>query len=194
MKEKENIGFIPNIFADVKYIMLDLFDEGKNEVSTTDVYDMLRESFTDADFTRSDINDILCTLCKNGDIVQVKTDKAEYIWKKPDSKETKKESKKSSKKNAKAKAQEEEVEEDGGCLQYATKHKAETDKGDVIFYTIDPSKFDEKTAKGFWVATSDEAMDIYLFENTLTKKEVVALVMQLVDMEDEEGIEVKKNF
>lgn len=191
--------FLPNFPADVKYVVLDMLSEQENSediaVTTTEVHKRLESAFETA-LSRSLVNDILCHLCTEGVIAQGDMDSAEYVWipvkeeKKP-KKATPKEEK--TKKTEKEEAKQSSDKAPQKKLKFATKKVVDTDRGQIVFYTVQPDKFNADEFKGWWIGTSDEALEVYLFSKELKQNEVKSLMMQLVNC-DKGSVKIKKNF
>lgn len=182
-----------NYLANIKYILLDIFDSGKKEITSTDVFEFLKNEFPDGEISHVDVNDILCELFVRGDIEQVKSDTSEYVWTFAN-KSVEENFEKIGKDNGKNKPKEVTNSEPVFKNKFAKMHNAETTEGPIVFWTIAPKHFKEDECKGLWIATSEEALEIFLFEKTLKSKEVKDLMMQLVDTDDAAGIKVKRNF
>lgn len=202
MKKKETMEtkianapvFQPNTVADIKYIIFDMFRE-KDSVTSLEVYDELVRKYN-APVTCVGVNDVLCHFCTSGLISQTFVNDTDYHWG-PIMHANAEEQSKAAKPKETKKPKTPKVAtptKEAAKSKFAEKHVLESEeKGKIEMYTIMPDKYVKDEWPGYWVGTSDEAMEVFLLPKELKITDVKSIICQLVNC-DEESVTVKKNF
>lgn len=184
-------GFIPCPHLDVKNAVLDMLSCGCAKFTTGDVVEYLTHR-TNGAWSRVLVNRWIGDLIEKGIIEQVIDDDLEdYMWKKKEECEYVAVTEKTAEKKAKKKTNKKVEEENPSNSKSAKKYTVDTDEGNVTFYTEHPDTFNKENWKGYWMATSDEALEIFIVDGKFKSSDVKDIVSQLVNC-DKQSVKVKK--